>query len=67
MFKLSLAMYIVAAPVLMGCLILVVLTVPSLSAQDMELMLPAAGIGAILGLPVAYLVALKLNNLLKKQ
>jgi nitrogen fixation/metabolism regulation signal transduction histidine kinase len=67
MFKLSLAMYIIVAPVLMGVLVLTVLTVPSLVTQDTKLILPAAGAGAALGLPIAYIVAFKLNSLLKKK
>ena len=63
MLKLSLVIYIMAAPTLMGAFVLTVLTVPSLASNDFNLILPAALGGAVVALPVSYLIAKKLKNL----
>ncbi|MGB0720127.1 MAG: hypothetical protein ACPGRX_06615, partial [Bdellovibrionales bacterium] len=66
MLKLSLIVFIMAAPTLMGALVLIVLTVPSLVANDIGLILPAAALGFVGALPLSYLIAKKLDNTFKK-
>ena len=66
MDRLGLIIWAVAAPVLMGIFVLVVLVVPSLAEQDKQLMLPAAVAGAVLAAPVAFVVAKQLKKLTQK-
>lgn len=57
MSRLAWLVWTVAAPTLMGILVLVVLVVPSLAAHDAKYMLPAAALGAVLALPLSYVMA----------
>ncbi|MCB1652187.1 MAG: hypothetical protein KDI46_09050 [Alphaproteobacteria bacterium] len=66
MDRLGLIIWAVAAPVLMGIFVLVVLVVPSLAEQDKQLILPAAVAGAVLAAPVAFVVAKQLKKLTQK-
>ena len=63
MIRLSLVVWAVAGPTLAGILILLVLTVPALSAHDMKMILPAAGLGAVLAIPISYIIAKHLLRL----
>ena len=66
MLRLASIIWAVAATTLAGCAVLVVLIVPALSEQDSRLILPAALLGAVLAIPISYLIAKKLNMALKK-
>ncbi|MCB1720348.1 MAG: hypothetical protein H6860_00145 [Rhodospirillales bacterium] len=65
MFRLALIIWAMAATVLAGVFVLTVLVVPSLAAQDAQLILPAALSGAALAVPFSYLIAKRLLNLTK--
>jgi hypothetical protein len=56
MLRLAAVIYILAAPVIMGSLVTAFLTVDQLGSEYLGLA-GVAGIGAVLALPVAWLVA----------
>lgn len=66
MFRLAMIIWAIAAPTLAGIAVMTVLIVPSLAAQDAQLILPAALGGAALAAPVSYLIAMRLFKLVKK-
>jgi len=57
MLRLASIIYALAGPTLAGILVVVVLT---MNRVDLNSILIAAGVGALLGLPVAWLVAKKI-------
>lgn len=57
MLKIATIVWPILAVAFAGALILVVLSIPSLNAQDGRLLIAAAAVGAILALPVAAVVA----------
>lgn len=57
MLKVAILVWLMLATVLAGVCIMVVLTVPSLMARDMNLIPIAAGIGAVIAIPFALYVA----------
>ena len=61
MFSLRLAAYLLVAPTLMGVFIVALLTANMFSGQYITL---AAIAGAVIGVPVAWLLASKINHLL---
>lgn len=60
MFSLRLAAYLLVAPTLMGILIIALLTVDMASARYLSI---AAIAGAVVGLPVAWVLASRLGHL----
>ncbi|MGH1399184.1 MAG: hypothetical protein ACRBCT_08220 [Alphaproteobacteria bacterium] len=65
MLQLFSFVFIVAASVLMGVCVLVVLSVPELVAHDSSLILPAVGVGIVAAIPVSWVVARKMKNAFK--
>lgn len=63
MDKVALIVWTMAAPVMMGILVLIVLSVPALAAMDAKLIAPAAVAGAVLAVPFSYYVAKKIRAL----
>jgi hypothetical protein len=63
MFKIAIIVWMMAATVLAGFAIIVVLTVPSLATRDMQYIPIAALVGAVIAIPVAYLVAKRIAAL----
>jgi len=57
MLKIATIVWPILAVAFAGALILVVLSIPSLNAQDGRLLIIAAAVGALLALPVAAVVA----------
>lgn len=57
MSRVALIVWTMAAPTLAGIMVLVVLVVPSLESSAMKLIAPAAGIGAVLAVPLSIVVA----------
>lgn len=57
MFKIAIIVWMMAGTTLAGIAIMVVLSVPSLAARDMEYIPIAAAIGAVIAIPLAYVVA----------
>lgn len=57
MLKIAIIVWLMLATVFAGGAILAVLSVPSLAGQDMRLIPIVAGIGALVAVPVAVLVA----------
>lgn len=66
MQRLSLVIWIILAPVLMGSFVLSVLTVPGLASQEMKLMLPAAIAGAVVAIPFSYIISRSIQAKTKK-
>lgn len=66
MGKLPIVIWIIAAPTLMGIFVLTVLVVPSLADDAMRLILPVAAAGAVVAMPVSYVIARLLNAAMKK-
>lgn len=63
MARLAFLIWTMAAPTLMGVLVVAVLNIPALSSHDMKYMLPAAILGAVLAAPISYFIAKKLTDL----
>lgn len=57
MSRVALIVWTIAAPTLAGIMILVVVAVPSLEVQAMKWIAPAAGIGAVIAVPVSIVIA----------
>lgn len=57
MGKIAAVAWVVLAPVMMGICVMIVLFIPSLANDQMKLMLPAAGTGLVVAIPLAILVA----------
>ncbi|MCB9983130.1 MAG: hypothetical protein H6861_05595 [Rhodospirillales bacterium] len=66
MFRVAMVIWAMAATTLAGIFVLTVLVVPELAAQDAKLILPAALGGAVVAVPVSYVIAAKLMKLTKK-
>lgn len=60
MIRLFSIIWSIIATVLMGVFVLIVLTVPALAQKEMLLILPAALAGAVVAVPLAYLVTKKM-------
>lgn len=60
MIRLFSIIWSIIATVLMGVFVLIVLTVPALAQKEMLLVLPAALAGAVVAVPLAYLVTKKM-------
>ena len=60
MFTLFLAAYLLTAPTLMGIIVIALLTVDMISAQYI---IYAAVVGAVIALPVAWLLGRKLEHI----
>jgi membrane protein YqaA with SNARE-associated domain len=60
MFALFLSAYLLTAPTLMGIIVIALLTADMISAQYIII---AAVAGAVIGLPVAWLIARKLEHI----
>ncbi len=56
MLKLAILIWMTAGTTLAGIAIMVVLTVPALSAKDMQYIPIAAVVGFVVAIPIAYLV-----------
>lgn len=56
MLKVAILVWLMLATTLAGMCVMVVLGVPSLNAQGMNLIPIAAGIGALLAIPAAFLI-----------
>ncbi|QRG06399.1 hypothetical protein EZH22_26195 [Xanthobacter dioxanivorans] len=57
MLKVAIIVWLMLGTVFAGVAIMAVLTIPSLSSQGMQLIPIAAGIGALVAIPFAVLVA----------
>lgn len=57
MWKLAILVWLMMGTTFAGIGVMVVLATPSLSGQDMNLIPVAAGIGALVAVPCAWLVA----------
>lgn len=66
MGKLSIIVWIIAAPVFMGAFVTAAMLTPSLAAQEMFWIPIAAVTGAVFAMPISYLVGLRLANVFKK-
>jgi membrane associated rhomboid family serine protease len=62
MFSLRLASYLLVAPTIMGILIVALLTLDMFSAMAISI---AAVAGAIIGIPIAWFVAKKIDEQIK--
>lgn len=63
MSKLSIIIWIIAAPVFMGSLVVTVLVLPNFADQH-EIYIPAAAaVGAIIAMPFSYVIASKIKSL----
>ncbi len=60
MLRLTLILWAIIATTLAGISILTVLVVPSLAQQDALLILPAAISGALIAVPISYVVTKKI-------
>ncbi len=67
MVRLTLVLWSVTATTLAGIFILIVLTVPSLAANDAQLILPAVILGCLVAILPSYLIAKKIMNLTNGQ
>ncbi len=65
MSQLFFVVFIMAATVLMGAAVLTVLVVPELVARDSSLILPAAGAGFVVAIPVSWVIARKMKDAFK--
>lgn len=65
MGKLPFVIYLMAAPFLMGALVLTVLVVPELSARENSMIWQAALLGAVLAMPVSYGISKIIKNKIK--
>jgi hypothetical protein len=63
MFKIAIIIWMMAGTVLAGIAIMAVLAVPTLAVHDMQYIPIAAGVGFIVAIPVAYLVAKRISAL----
>ncbi|HPF77809.1 MAG TPA: hypothetical protein PLF01_00835 [Alphaproteobacteria bacterium] len=63
MGKLALAIWIMAAPTLMGCLVIITLVVPYFSANEKIWIPAAAAAGAVLAIPISIVVARSIKKL----
>jgi hypothetical protein len=61
MFKIAALVWMMAGTVFAGVVIMTILTVPSLSNQDMRLIPVGAVAGFILAIPVAFVVAKRMS------
>lgn len=61
MFSLRLASYLLAAPTLMGIFVIAFLTMDMVSARYIII---AAAAGAVVGIPVALMIASRISHLL---
>ena len=66
MSKLSILIWIIAAPVLMGMCVTVTLVVPMFADKQMIWIPVAATLGAVVALPISYVVAKKIKALIKE-
>lgn len=66
MLKIAILVWLVLATTLAGAAVLVVLSLPSLAGQDMRLIPIAAGVGAVVAIPFAVLVAKRILALTAK-
>ena len=66
MMTLALVLWAVAGTTLAGIFIIVVLVVPSLAEQDAKLILPAALLGALVAVPISYVIARKITSVTQK-
>lgn len=57
MLKVAIIVWLILSVTFAGAAILVVLSMPSLGGQDMRLIPVAAGIGALVAVPVSFFVA----------
>lgn len=62
MSKLTLIIWIVAAPVVMGIFVLAVLVVPGLGADQARMIPVAALAGAVLAAPISFVLSKKLQE-----
>lgn len=63
MLKIAMIIWIMAGAVFAGLAVLVVLAVPSLSDQAITLIGPLASAGFVVAMPIAFLVAKKINRI----
>ncbi|MCB9965471.1 MAG: hypothetical protein H6855_05270 [Rhodospirillales bacterium] len=66
MGKLALLIWIVAAPTLMGILVVVALGVPYFKNDQDVYMIVAAVAGAVIAMPVSYFVARAISNAIRQ-
>ena len=67
MFKVAIIIWLMLGTVFAGAAILAVLAMPSLAGQDMKLIPIVAGIGAVVAIPFAIVVAKRILALTAKQ
>ncbi len=60
MLKIAVIVWMIAGTVLAGIAIMVVLAVPTLAVHDMRYIPIAAAVGALIAIPLAYVVAKKI-------
>lgn len=63
MGKLGVIIWSIAATVLAGVGVLIVLISPSLAANEMNMILPAAIVGAVVAVPVSWIVTKKIKTI----
>lgn len=66
MLKLALIVWIVLGTVLMGVGVAVVVSVPGFYAQGMKLIPLVCAVGAVVALPLSFMIAAKLNTAMKR-
>lgn len=62
MGRMAVVLWMVISTTLAGIFIVVVLVVPSLAENDVELMFPAAGLGCVVAIPISYAIAKKMSK-----
>lgn len=67
MFKIAILVWLILGITLAGIGVMAVLLVPALNSQDMSLIPIAAGIGAVVAIPFAVLIAKHILSLTKSR
>ncbi|MFA7276557.1 MAG: hypothetical protein WC043_07135 [Pseudobdellovibrionaceae bacterium] len=66
MFRISAVIWVMAAPTLMGILVMLVLIMPSLADKQALYISAAALVGALIAAPISYLIAKAIKNAIKE-